>query len=197
MKRTVFAVILAAAFAVAAVPYAHSALASLHKSAASPLGRAGDGAQVKMTFSGTDRATSVQLQSGAAPAGEIRFAGNGSLGSFTYTELNSTTTAPSGSCGPSSQQFPIVAGAGIFRVQDGSLLYTRITQGSVCVDLSIPQGAVSATYQITGGTGRFRGASGALSLTAISFPLLFDSTTSEPVLFAVHDGVFTGTITTK
>src|SRR6266568_3914476 len=82
---------------------------------------------VWITFSGSNMATQINLQSGAAPAGDITLAGHSSLGVFTWHEVAATAAAPSGTCGgPNLLSFPNVAGAGVFRFQDGSLLTTKL-----------------------------------------------------------------------
>lgn len=198
MKRTTAAIALAFAFAAAFVvgimPSAHPARASLLESRDEQSGPDNGQIPVHMALSGSDVVTQIKLQSGAAPAGDVTLAGNGSLGAFTYHEVNATTAEPSGTCGgPNTLEFPVKAGAGVFRFQDGALLTTKITDGSVCVDLSVPEGNITVTYQITGGTRRFNSASGTLEFTAKGDPILFDET-GEPVFFAVHSGKETGTI---
>ena len=70
-----------------------------------------------------------------------------------------------------------------------------LTQGADCIDLSKPpgQGNCILTLQITGGTGRFKDASGGnLTLTETTVPVLADAL-SNPVFFAVT-GQITGTV---
>ncbi len=84
------------------------------------------------------------------------------------------------------------AGAGVFRFQDGSLLKVNMTQGADCIDLAAQQGHCTLTFQITGGTGRFKDASGTLTLTETNVPVLADAS-NNPVFFA-STGEFTGTV---
>ena len=51
---------------------------------------------------------------------------------------------------------------------------------------------LTETYQITGGTGRFTGASGALTLTSTLIPVVFNS--SNGVELAAITGEFEGTV---
>ena len=47
----------------------------------------------------------------------------------------------------------------MFRFEDGSLLTVQLTEGTLCVDIADPAHPVGRqfeTYQITGGTGRFK-----------------------------------------
>src|ERR1700680_1685308 len=135
------------------------------------LGVAGVYAQqrpVKMTFSGTLGPSTLSLQPNTN-TDEQNLAGNGTLGPFTFRELHADPAAPqpSSTCsGPTHLYFPNVAGGGVFRFQDGSLLTVGVTAGSsLCIDLTAGLGHLTTTYQITGGTGRFKGASGTLTLT--------------------------------
>jgi hypothetical protein len=86
-----------------------------------------------------------------------------------------------------------VAGGGVFRFQDGSLLTVKLTEGSsYCIDLMAVVGHLTTNYQITGGTGRFEGASGALTLTAILTPVLFNA--SNGAVLLTSTGEFEGTV---
>jgi hypothetical protein len=85
-----------------------------------------------------------------------------------------------------------VGGAGVFRFQDGSLLKVNLTQGADCIDLAAQQGNCTVTLQITGGTGRFKDASGTLTLSETNVPVLADAL-NNPVFFA-STGEFTGTV---
>ena len=162
------------------------------------LGVAGVYAQqrpVTMTFSGTAAPSTVNLQHPNTSTGEENFAGNGALGPFTFRNISAETTSPqpSSTCsGPTHLYFLRVAGAGVFRFQDGSLLKVNLTQGADCVDLAAQQGHCTMTFQITGGTGRFKGASGILILTETVLPVLADAS-NNPVFFAAT-GEFTGMV---
>jgi hypothetical protein len=161
------------------------------------LGVAGVYAQqkpVKMTFSGSNVATTINLKPGTVTDEQV-LAGNGTLGPFTYRELHADAVSPqpSSTCsGPTHVYVLFATGAGVFRFQDGSLLTVRITQGAICIDFTTLVGNLTTTYQITGGTGRFKGASGALTLTAMLFPVLFNASNAPALL--TNTGEFDGTI---
>jgi len=162
------------------------------------LGVAGVYAQqnpVKMTFSGTLGTTTTSLAPNTN-TDEQNLAGNGTLGPFTFRELHADPAAPqlSSTCsGPTHLYFPNVAGGGVFRFQDGSLLTVEVTAGSsICIDLSAGMAHLTQTYQITGGTGRFKGASGTLTLTAMLTPVVFNS--SGGVVLGTDTGEFEGTV---
>jgi hypothetical protein len=152
---------------------------------------------VKMAYSGTSGASAINLLQPGTQTGEENFAGNGTLGSFTFLLISAETTSPqqpppSTCSGPANIYFSRVGGAGVFRFQDGSLLKVNLTQGADCVDLAAQQGHCTLTLQITGGTGRFKDASGTLTLTETNVPVLADAL-KNPVFFA-STGEFTGTV---
>jgi hypothetical protein len=151
---------------------------------------------VKMAYSGTSGPSTVNLQQPGTQTVEENFAGNGALGPFTFRLISAETTSPqqppSTCSGPANIYFSRVAGAGVFRFQDGSLLKVNMTQGADCIDLAAQQGHCTLTLQITGGTGRFKDASGTLTLTETNVPVLADAL-NNPVFFA-STGEFTGTV---
>ena len=110
------------------------------------LGVAGVYAQqrpVKMTFSGTAGPSTINLQQPDTNTGEENFAGNGTLGPFTFrnVRLAAASPQPSSTCsGPTQLYFSSVAGAGVFRFQDGSLLKVNLTEGGDCIDFAAHAG---------------------------------------------------------
>jgi hypothetical protein len=151
---------------------------------------------IKMAYSGTSGPSAINLQQPDTQTVEENFAGNGALGPFTFRMISAETTSPqqppSTCSGPANIYFSRVAGAGVFRFQDGSLLKVNVTQGADCIDLAAQQGHCTLTFQITGGTGRFKDASGTLTLTETNVPVLADAL-NNPVFFA-STGEFTGTV---
>jgi hypothetical protein len=150
---------------------------------------------VKMTFSGTSAASTINLQQPDTNNDEDTLAGKGTLGSFTFRNVRAIANSPtpSSTCsGPNELYFADPAGAGVFRFQDGSLLKVNLTQGGDCIDLAAQEGHCTLTFQITGGTGRFKNASGTLTFTETSVPVLADAL-NNPVFFAAA-GEFRGTI---
>ena len=147
---------------------------------------------VKMTSSGNVVPSTINLVPNTN-TDDFNLAGKGSLGPFTYRELHADTASPqpSTTCSP-GPYFRVVIGAGVFRFQDGSLMTVNITEGALCLDLTVPVGHLTVTYQITGGTGRFKSASGTLTLTAALRPVLF--TASGHAAFLTDTGKFEGTV---
>jgi hypothetical protein len=159
------------------------------------LGVAGVYAQerpVKMTFSGTNVPTMINLQPNTV-TDEQHSAGNGTFGEFTFRELHADVApAPQPPSGCSGPNFAVVAGAGVFRFQDGSLLIVTVKDGSGCVNPAAGASAITVQYQITGGTGRFEGASGTLNFTGTLKPVL-RSASNAPTLL-ILTGEIEGTV---
>jgi hypothetical protein len=150
---------------------------------------------VKLTFSGTSGNSAMNLLQPNASNDEDQFAGDGTLGSFTLRNLRAISNAPGSSptCTGSNKLFlPESAGAGVFRFSDGSLLQLTLTEGGDCIDLSTGVANCVLTFKITGGTGRFKNASGELTMTETVLGVIAD-TTGNPVFFTAT-GDFTGTI---
>jgi hypothetical protein len=150
---------------------------------------------VKMGFSGTAANTAINLQQPDTSNDEDHFAGNGTLGSFSLRNVRAIANSPTPSsrCSGSNQLFfAETAGGGVFRFADGSLLYLHLTHGGDCIDLLTNEAHCTLTFQITGGTGRFKEASGVLKMTETVVTVLSDDL-KNPVFFAAA-GNFTGAI---
>ena len=141
---------------------------------------------VDLRVSGTSASSTIQLTPGK-PASEYNLAGDGMLGPFTLRVVSSSAATPdsSSTCtGPTKIHFAAVAGAGVLRSWDGSLLTVNLTGGGDCIDFVAKQALCTRIFQITGGTGRFKNASGAVTLTMTLVPVLLDAS-NKPVFFAV------------
>ena len=150
---------------------------------------------VKMTFSGTAANSIMNLQQPNTNNDEDNFAGTGTLGSFTLRNVRAISNSPTSSStcsGPNDLYFLESAGAGVFRFQDGSLLYVQLTQGSDCIDVVTDEAHCTLSYEITGGTARFKNASGTLLFTETVVTVISDAL-NNPVYFAAT-GEFTGAV---
>jgi len=150
---------------------------------------------VKMTFSGTSENSANNLQQPDTRNDEDNFAGKGTLGSFTLRNVRAiaNSPSPSGTCpGPNQVYVSEPAGGGVFRFQDGSLLKVNLTQALDCIDFVAQEAHCTLTFQITGGTDRFKDASGVLTLTETVVPVLVDA--SKIPLFFAATGEITGTV---
>jgi hypothetical protein len=147
---------------------------------------------VNMAVSGTG---AVNLQQPNTSTSEDNYAGNGTLGSFTYRDVRALTNSPQPSSICSGQNmiaFSASVGAAVFRFQDGSLLNVSLTQETDCIDLATNTAQCVLNFKITGGTGRFKYASGLLTLTESVATVLSDAF-GNPVFFAAT-GEITGTV---
>ena len=148
--------------------------------------------RVKMTFSGTGGASPIDLKQPNSSTAEENVAGTGTLGPFTFRDVRATAAAPQPSATCSGVFFPSTAGAGVLRFQDGSLLTVSLMQGGDCIDFVHLVGHCVLTFKVSGGTGRFKNATGVLTYTETALPVLGDIS-NNPVLFT-ETGDFTGTI---
>jgi hypothetical protein len=113
--------------------------------------------QGPLRFSGTAHPSPVVLYNGAGTT-EYNFAGNGMMGGFTFQSLSASAPAqppPSSGCALYSS---VVAGGGVFRFADGSLLIVNSAQGTDCVQFTAkgPVAHCIRTFTIAYGTGRFK-----------------------------------------
>jgi hypothetical protein len=149
---------------------------------------------VKMTFSGTSENSNFNFASGAGSS-EDNFAGDGTLGAFTFRDLAGelpSSTPPSTCSGPNMLYGVRVVTTGVFRFRDGSLLNVNLIQGSDCIDLAAQQAHCTIIFKITGGTGRFKNVSGMLTFAETVVPVLADAS-GNPVFFT-STGSFTGIV---
>src|SRR4051812_24595326 len=140
--------------------------------------------QIRMAFSGSMVPTGIEVRPDTITDEEL-LAGTGTLGPFTFRKLRTDETSPQfvGSCGSGfGPTLRVVAGAGVFRFEDGSLLTVTLSEGVLCVDFDHGVGHLTETYQITGGTGRFKGASGAFHLTGTLEAVLFSASNAAVLL---------------
>ena len=152
---------------------------------------------LKMTFSGTAGASASNLQQPNTRNGEDNYAGTGTLGSFTFRLLEADPNSPTASntcSGPNVIYAVESAGGGVFRFQDGSLLFVQLTHGSDCINLATGEAHCIRILQITGGTGRFKNVSpGALLTLTEAIATVLTDALGNPVLFAAN-GTITGTV---
>jgi hypothetical protein len=149
---------------------------------------------VLMAFSGTAEGSAFILATGAGSS-EDNFAGGGTLGSFTFRDLAAElpSTPPPGVCSGANMLYAVrEVTTGVFRFQDGSLLNVSLVRGSDCIDLAAQQAHCTVIFQINGGTGRFKNASGTLTFMETVIPVLADAS-GNPTFFT-STGTFAGTI---
>jgi len=150
---------------------------------------------VKLTFSGVSDTSPDNLQQPDTSNDGDNFAGDGTLGKFNVRLVRaiSNTAGSSSTCTGADHLFLTeLAGGGVFRFHDGSLLNVNLTQGDDCINLTTGVAHCTLTFQVTGGTGRFKRASGVLTMTERVNAVLFDAL-GNPVVFDAT-GRFTGTV---
>ncbi len=93
-------------------------------------------ANVRMTFSGTMLATTINLKANTI-TDDVNLAGDGSLGPFTFRELHADADADTiATCAAPLLFFRVATGAGVLRFQDGSLLVVnlvKLPEGGICI----------------------------------------------------------------
>jgi hypothetical protein len=150
---------------------------------------------VNMRFSGTAGPSSVDLQIPDRTTGGDNFTGNGTLGAFTFREVESNGGSPEQSSTCSGPYFTLSIGAGVLSFQDGSSLILNLTEGSDCIDLDPEHlsALCTRTFEIKRGTGRFKNVTGgSLTMTETLHPLLANAL-NMPAFFE-SSGEFKGTI---
>ena len=156
------------------------------------LGVAGIYAQqgnLNMALSGTAAPSTVNLGTGTGTS-EYNLDANGTLRSSALRVVSAGAASPQQSSSCSGLYFPTLAGRGVLRFPDGSLLNLNLTGGSDCIDLTAGEAYCIRIFQVTGGTGRFKNATGNdLTLTMTVTPVV----AGKLGFFAVT-ATFTGTV---
>ena len=147
---------------------------------------------VDMTFSGNGGPSAMDLKQPDSNNVEENVAGKGTLGAFTFRDIRAAAMFPQPSTTCSGAFFPAVAGGGILRFRDGSLMKVSLKKGGDCIDFVQMMARCTLILEIKGGTGRFQDASGVLKYTERAEPVLFDA--PGKVAFGTEVGEITGTI---
>ena len=147
------------------------------------------------SFSGSSAPSTIVLQQGLNTS-EYNFEGNGTLGPFTFRAFTASAPAQKPIGSACAIYALVVAGAGVLRSQDGSLLMVNSGQGTDCIEF-LPTGPIAyctRTFKLASGTGRFKNASGdTVTFSFTVLPVLF-ATSGTPVLSGITDGELTGTL---
>ena len=126
----------------------------------------------KMNLSGSGGPSTINLQTGTGTS-EYNLMGAGPGGHFTLRVVSAGAASPEPSSTCSGLYIPVIAGKGILRSSDGSLLKLNLTGGSDCIDLVAGQAVCIRIFQTIGGTGRFKDVSGTVvTLTMNVAPLV-------------------------
>jgi hypothetical protein len=150
---------------------------------------------VKMTFSGTAGPSLVDLNISGRTNGEYNFSGNGNLGSFTFRHVEADGGPPqqSSSCsGPNLVYFTLSFGAGVLSFADGSSLVLKLREGTDCINPVDLVAHCTRIFDITSGTGRFKHATGSITMDEHLHAILLNS--SGAPVFLASTGEFGGTV---
>jgi len=140
---------------------------------------------VKLKFSGVSDTSPNNLQVPDTSNDGDNFAGGGTFGAFDVRLVRaiSNTAGSSSGCARADELFLTeLAGGGVFRFHDGSLLNVTLEQGEDCINLTTGLAHCTLIFRVTGGTGRFRYASGELTMREIANAVLFDAL-GNPLIF--------------
>lgn len=110
-------------------------------------------------------------------------------GGPSYQGLQEIQFAPTGLCEPGEVEGIIAAYSIVRRYSNGDLLFSKLVDGSFCLDPAAGKANVTVNAEITGGTGRFEGATGSYTIEYEVTALLPDPTGG------IGHGAFTGTAT--
>ena len=145
-------------------------------------------------YSGSSMLTAVDVNDDGISAYETSLNGSGRFGPSVIHTVSETTDVD-GACGPTAVSLSYTTWSTIQRYIGGDLLYYALdetTPSSLCFDYVSGEFDFDIHAIITGGTGRFAGASGAIVLDGRGNQLLTDSFGN-----GVHssvDGTFKGNI---
>jgi hypothetical protein len=149
------------------------------------------------SFSGTAAPSTIVLKQGALGTGEYHFDGLGTLGPFTFRAFTASAPAQQPVGNTCAIYGSVVAGGGVLRLLDGSLLMVDSAQGTDCIEFlsTGPVAHCTRTFKVARGTGLLKNASGdTVTFTFTVLPVLFDSSGMNPALSAITDGQLTGTL---
>jgi hypothetical protein len=150
---------------------------------------------MKGSFSGWSVATEIDADGDGNTATASTAQGWSAWGPTTGSSLSET--APTGGfCDgdPNNIEFAYTSGTGVTRFRKGDLLYTRVTGGTLCFDLTTASFTFTVSLEVTGGTGRFEGATGAFTDTGSGIALADEPLPSPRVTHSASSGTSEGEI---
>jgi hypothetical protein len=110
-------------------------------------------------------------------------------GSPSYEGVQEIQFAPTGLCEAGEVEGIIAAYSIVRRYSNGDLLFSRLVDGSFCLDPASGKAQVTVNAEISGGTGRFEGATGSYVIDYEATALLPDPTGG------IGHGAFVGMVT--
>src|SRR5262249_44104516 len=122
------------------------------------------------TFSGSILPSTVDFDGDGIPAGAASIAGNSNMGAFVAQGLVDVTFGGPGLCPNGNPGVLLNGGPGtggvVFRFHSGELLSAKVSSTHECFDLTNNVAILAIELEITGGTGRFVGAAGSVTVNA-------------------------------
>jgi hypothetical protein len=110
-------------------------------------------------------------------------------GAPSYEGVQEIQFAPTGLCDAGEVEGIVAAYSIVRRYANGDLLFSRLVDGSFCLDPATGRAQVTVNAEISGGTGRFEGATGSYVIEYEAIALLPDPTGG------IGHGAFAGTAT--
>jgi hypothetical protein len=151
---------------------------------------------LRMKYSGSALSTHEDTNGDGIKAGLGTVSCRSNLGRCTSQGVGEAVVDGPATCRNGNQGLELVlipgTGHALLRFEDtGDLLFTELTSETVCYDPSTGTQFKTGSDHITGGTGRFVGATGQLQFEGTQWPLYIDPNGDG---FAAQIGTLTGTI---
>lgn len=155
----------------------------------------------KGTFSGSYISTEVDTDGNGEKGSVVTLRGTSTLGSFSeqaVVESNFTggtdTTCPSGNPG---REYSMAPGTGHFvnRFDNGDLLWGEIPSETFCYDAVTTMYSFIGQFVVTGGTGKYQGATGSGTFNGTAKHLFLYPADTTGRYFGEETGTFDGTVT--
>jgi hypothetical protein len=150
----------------------------------------------KVKYSGSSISTHADTNGDGIRAGMGNVTGRSNLGLYTSQGVGEAVLAGAGTCpnGNAGINLALIPGTGhavawFERTRD--LVFSEIVSETVCYDPKTGMQFKSGIGKITGGTGRFAGATGQTQFEGTQWPLYVDTSGNG---FAAQTGTSTGTI---
>jgi hypothetical protein len=133
--------------------------------------------------------TAIDTNGDGVAAASFMGVATGFRGGASYQGLTEIEFAATGLCDPGEVEGVIAAYSIVRRFSNGNLMFSRLVEGSFCLNPATGKAEVSISAEIIGGTGRFEGATGSYQINYEATALLPDPTGG------IAHGAFAGTVT--
>ena len=164
-----------------------------------PMEAAGREIHLRLKYSGSAMSTQGDTNRDGLKAGLGTVACTSNLGRCTAQRVGEATVGGPATClnGNPGINLTLIPGTGhgFTRFETtGDMLFSELSSETVCYDPSTRTQFKSGIDRVTGGTGRFAGATGQLQFEGTQWPLYVDADGNG---FAAQTGTVTGTITLR